>query len=55
MHSRWEGLSRLLDDGRIEIDSNAVERSSRPIALSRNNALWAAPTAVPNTGQSSRR
>jgi transposase len=24
--SRWEGLSRFLDDGRIEIHSNAVER-----------------------------
>jgi hypothetical protein len=39
--SRWEGLSRLLDDGRIEIDSNTVERSIRPIALSRKNALFA--------------
>ncbi len=27
--SRWEGLSRFLDDGRIEIDSNTVERSIR--------------------------
>ena len=25
--SRWEGLNRFLDDGRIEIDSNTVERS----------------------------
>src|SRR4029453_5780635 len=24
--SRWEGLTRFLDDGRIEIDSNVVER-----------------------------
>ena len=31
--SRWEGLTRFLDDGRIEIDSNVVERSIRPIAL----------------------
>ena len=31
--SRWEGLSRFLDDGRIEIDSNTVERSIRPIAM----------------------
>jgi hypothetical protein len=34
---------RFLDDGRIEIDSNAVERSIRPIALNRKNALFAAP------------
>jgi hypothetical protein len=39
--ARWEGLSRFLDDGRIEIDSNAVERSIRPIALNRKNALFA--------------
>ena len=39
--SRWEGLVRFLDDGRIEIDSNTVERSMRPIALNRKNALFA--------------
>ena len=39
--SRWEGLIRFIDDGRIEIDSNTVERSIRPIALNRKNALFA--------------
>ena len=39
--SRWEGLTRFLNDGRIEIDSNTVERSIRPIALNRKNALFA--------------
>jgi transposase len=39
--SRWEGLTRFLHDGRIEIDSNIVERSIRPIALNRKNALFA--------------
>ena len=39
--SRWEGLTHFLDDGRIEIDSNIVERSIRPIALNRKNALFA--------------
>jgi transposase len=39
--SRWQGLVRFLDDGRIEIDSNTVERTMRPIALSRKNALFA--------------
>jgi transposase len=29
---RWEGLTRFLDDGRVEIDSNIVERAIRPIA-----------------------
>ena len=32
---------RFLDDGRIEIDSNTVERSMRPVALNRKNALFA--------------
>ncbi len=36
--SQWAGLSRFLDDGRIEIDSNVVERAIRPIALGRNYA-----------------
>jgi transposase len=39
--SRWDGLSRFLDDGRIEIDSNVVERTIRPLALNRKNALFA--------------
>jgi hypothetical protein len=39
--SRWNGLTRFIDDGRIEIDSNIVERSIRPIALNRKNALFA--------------
>jgi transposase len=39
--TRWDGFTRFLDDGRIEIDSNIVERSIRPIALNRKNALFA--------------
>jgi transposase len=39
--ARWEGLTRFADDGTIEIDSNVVERSIRPIALTRKNALFA--------------
>jgi len=41
MPSRAKGLARFLDDGRIEIDNNVVERSIRPIALNRKNALFA--------------
>jgi len=37
----WAGLTRYLDDGRIDIDNNPVERSMRPIALQRKNALFA--------------
>ena len=39
--SRWDGLCLFLDDGRIEIDNNVVERSIRPLALTRKNALFA--------------
>ena len=39
--SRWEGLTLFLDDGRIEIDNNTVERAIRPLALNRKNALFA--------------
>jgi hypothetical protein len=38
---RWEGLTRFLDDGRVEIDSNVVERAIRPLALGRKNHLFA--------------
>ncbi|MBV8651194.1 MAG: transposase, partial [Alphaproteobacteria bacterium] len=41
VQSRWEGLTRFLDDGRIELDTNPVERAMRPIALNRKNALFA--------------
>ncbi len=37
----WDGLCLLLTDGRIEIDNNSVERTIRPIALNRKNALFA--------------
>jgi transposase len=39
--TRWDGLSRFLDDGHVDLDSNAVERSIRPLALNRKNALFA--------------
>ena len=39
--THWEGLNRFLDDGRIEIDNNTVERSIRPLALTRKNSLFA--------------
>jgi len=41
----WEGLVAFLDDGRIDVDTNAVERSMRPIGLGRKNALFAGSAA----------
>lgn len=43
--SRWLGLCLFLDDGRIEIDNNVVERTIRPLALTRKNALFAGSDA----------
>jgi len=39
--NHWDGLCVYLEDGRVEIDSNAVENTIRPIALGRKNALFA--------------
>ena len=39
--NHWVGLTLFLSDGRIEVDSNTVERSMRPIALGRKNSLFA--------------
>src|SRR5207248_8108652 len=39
--SLHDALPIFIDDGRIELDNNAVERSIRPIALNRKNALFA--------------
>jgi len=37
----WDGLRVFLHDGRVEMDSNAVENRIRPQALTRKNALFA--------------
>jgi hypothetical protein len=33
---RWPALCRFLDDGRVELDTNAVERAIRPVAMKRS-------------------
>jgi len=45
VQSRWDGLTHFLTDGRIELDTNPVERAMRPIALNRKNALFAGSDA----------
>jgi transposase len=37
----WEGLCRYLEDGRLEMDTNSVEREIRPVAITRRAALFA--------------
>jgi transposase len=43
--SRWHRLTRFLHDGRIELDTNPVERAIRPVALGRKNHLFAGSDA----------
>jgi hypothetical protein len=39
--NRWDVLCCFLDDGRIELDNNTVERAIRPVTLGRKNHLFA--------------
>ena len=39
--ARWPALTRYIDDGRLEIDNNAAERSLRGIAIGRKDWLCA--------------
>ncbi len=38
---RWEALTRFVDDGQLPIDNNWIENQIRPIAIGRNNWLFA--------------
>lgn len=42
---RWDALTRFCDDGRIEIDNYAAERSLRAVVLGRKNYLFAGSDA----------
>ena len=37
---RWAGLTLFLEDGRLEPDTNVVERSIRPISIGKKNSLF---------------
>ena len=41
MLRRWDLFARFLDNGRICLTNNAVERALRPQALGRNSWLFA--------------
>jgi transposase len=43
--SRWDALTRYIEDGHVEIDNNAAERSLRGVALGRKNYLFAGSDA----------
>jgi transposase len=38
---RWEALTRFVDDGQLPVDNNWIENQIRPIAIGRNNWLFA--------------
>lgn len=41
LESQWPKLERVLDDGRIPLDTNAVERAIRPFVIGRRNWMFA--------------
>lgn len=48
--SRWEALTRYLDEGRLEIDNNLCENAIRPTAIGKKNFLF---IGHPEAGQRS--
>jgi transposase len=38
---RWKALTRFLEDGQLPVDNNWIENQIRPIAIGRNNWLFA--------------
>jgi hypothetical protein len=42
---RWRALTLFCEDGRVEMDNNAAERSLRAVALGRKNYLFAGSDA----------
>ncbi len=48
--SRWEALTRYMDDGRLEIDNNLCENAIRPTAVGKKNFLF---IGHPEAGQRS--
>ena len=47
-HNHWRGLIRFCDDGRLEIDNNAVENAIRPFCVGRRNWLFSDSVAGAN-------
>lgn len=43
--NHWEGLILYLDDGRLEMDTNVVERAIKPVVITRKNSLFAGSDA----------
>ena len=39
--AHWQGLNRFIEEGRLEVDTNTVERGMRSIAQGRKSSLFA--------------
>ncbi|MCP3397201.1 IS66 family transposase [Bradyrhizobium sp. CCGB01] len=48
--NHWQGLTRFLDDGRLELDTNPVENAIRPICLTRKTYSLLVMRSGPKTG-----
>ena len=52
MLNHWDGLCVFLTDGRVELDTNTIERLHRVVATTRKNALFAGSFPPPGPGDS---
>jgi transposase len=48
--NHWDGLQRFLEDGRIELDNNSVERAMRSVWFQERTAFLQAVTKAEKTG-----
>lgn len=51
----WDGLQHILEEGRIDLDTNSIERAMPPVALSRKNSLFCGSDEAMKTGPASHR
>lgn len=49
--AHWEGLTRFLGDGRLQLDTNPVENAIRPVCLTRKMPSSQAMRSGPKTGR----
>ena len=38
--NRWQGLTRFMEDGRLEIDNNLQEQEIKPLVIARKNFMF---------------
>ena len=55
LSTHWTGLMQFLDDGRLALDNNMVERAIRPVRPRPQEPPFAGAEAVGSLGRSSQR